>query len=68
MKEGDYSTIEWHILDGNPPSPKEVEVALEQIKNQEEQEEADRIAARASVEAKLAALGFTIDDLKALGL
>ena len=32
------------------------------------QEEADRLSAKADAEAKLAALGLTADDLKALGL
>ena len=32
------------------------------------QEEASRAAAKAAAEAKLAALGLTADDLKALGL
>lgn len=32
------------------------------------QAEADAIAARAAAEAKLTALGLTLDDLKALGL
>ena len=35
---------------------------------QKAQEEADALAARTAAEAKLAALGLTTDDLKALGL
>lgn len=68
MKESDYSTIEWHILEGDAPTQAEVEAAVEQVKAQEAQEQADKETAKVAAEAKLAALGLTADDLKALGL
>jgi hypothetical protein len=57
----DYSTIHWDVLAGDAPSQSEIDAAIKQIK-------ADELAAKAAAEAKLAALGLTTDDLKALGL
>jgi hypothetical protein len=57
----DYSTIHWDVLEGDAPSQSEIDAAIKQIK-------ADELAAKAAAEAKLAALGLTTDDLKALGL
>jgi hypothetical protein len=68
IKENDYSSIEWHILEGNAPTTAEIEAALEKVKTQEAQAELDKAAAKAAAEAKLTALGLTADDLKALGL
>lgn len=68
LTNNDYSTIKWDKLEGNPPTQAEIDAALEQV-------EADEIAAKtkaeadkAAAQAKLAALGLTADDLKALGL
>jgi len=66
--ETDYSTIQWENLEGNAPTFQELEVALEQIKEAEAQKEATKAAEKAAAEAKLAALGLTSDDLRALGL
>ena len=52
-------------------SVKEYEQTIEKWANFELakiQEEADKANAKAAAEAKLAALGLTADDLKALGL
>ena len=57
----DYSTIHWDVLEGDAPTKSEIEAAIKQIK-------ADELSAKATAEAKLAALGLTTDDLKALGL
>ena len=64
----DYSTIKWDVLEGKAPSQAEISAAIEQVK-------ADEIAAqkratenKSIAEAKLVALGLTVDDLKALGL
>jgi hypothetical protein len=64
----DYSTIQWDKIEGNPPTQAEINAAIEQIKVEEANAEAQAVAAKASAEAKLAALGLTADDLKALGL
>jgi len=57
----DYSTVNWDVLEGNAPTQNEIDIAIQQIK-------ADELAAKTAAEAKLAALGLTADDLKALGL
>jgi len=66
--EADYSTIEWHILEGEAPTQAEIDAAIEQVKADEVAEAEAKAQAKASAEAKLAALGLTTDDLKALGL
>ncbi len=64
----DYSTIKWDVLEGDAPTEKEIDVAIKQVKADEQQAEIDKAAKKASAEAKLAALGLDADDLKALGL
>jgi len=64
----DYSTIKWDKLEGDAPTQAEIDVAIEQIKADETQAELDKAAKKKAAEAKLAALGLTADDLKALGL
>lgn len=66
--ENDYSTIKWDILEGEAPTQAEINAAIEQVKADEAQAELDRATKKAAAEAKLAALGLTSDDLKALGL
>jgi hypothetical protein len=65
LKNDDYSTIEWHVLDGEPPSENEVAAALEQVKINKVAEIAAEEAARQAVLDKL---GLTAEDLQALGL
>jgi len=57
----DYSTIKWIVLDGDAPTQAEIDAAIKEIKNEKAQ-------AKATAEGKLAALGLTTDDLRALGL
>ena len=64
----DYSTIKWDKLEGDAPTQAEIDVAIEQIKADETQAELDKAAKKKAAEAKLAALGLTADDLRALGL
>ncbi len=64
----DYSTIKWDVLDGDAPTQKEIDAAIKEVKADEAQEEATRATAKATAEGKLAALGLTTDDLRALGL
>jgi len=68
FSDNDYSTIKWDILDGNAPSQAEIDAAIEEVKADEAKAELDKIAKKAAVETKLAALGLTADDLSALGL
>ena len=68
FQNDDYSTIKWDVLDGDAPTQAEIDVAIEQVKADEAQADLDKAAKKAAAEAKLAALGLTSDDLKALGL
>jgi hypothetical protein len=68
LSNSNYSTIQWHILDGDAPTQEEINIAIKQVKTNELQVIANAEAAKAVAEAKLAALGLTTDDLKALGL
>ena len=64
----DYSTIKWDVLDGTAPTQKEIDAAIKEIKADEAQAETNKATAKATAEGKLAALGLTTDDLRALGL
>ena len=66
--ENNYSTIKWDVLEGDAPTQAEVDAAIETIKQEEAQAEVEAATAKAAAETKLAALGLTADDLKALGL
>jgi hypothetical protein len=68
FNEQDYSTVKFDKIEGNPPTQAEIDAAIEQIKADELTAETNKAAAKATAEAKLAALGLTADDLKALGL
>ena len=64
----DYSTIKWDVLDGDAPTQKEIDAAIKEVKADEAQAEATKATAKATAEGKLAALGLTTDDLRALCL
>jgi len=64
----DYSTIKWNVLDGDAPTQAEIDKAIRQIKADELAEADRKTLAKAAAQAKLAALGFTVEDLQALGL
>ena len=64
----DYSTIEWFELEGKAPSQAEIDQAIEQIKADEIEQIKLQAEAKAQAEAKLAKLGLTSNDLRALGL
>lgn len=68
FEAADYSTINWIVLEGNPPTLDEIENAHKNLKKIEiekfEEIENKKIAAQ----SKLASLGLTVDDLKVLGL
>jgi len=66
--DDDYSTIKWDVLDGKAPTQKEIDAAIEEVKADEAQAEATKATAKAAAQGKLAALGLTTDDLRALGL
>jgi len=66
--EGDYSTIKWDVLKGKAPTQSEIDDAIEQVKADEITEAETKKQAKAVAQAKLAALGLTVEDLTALGL
>lgn len=66
ISDNDLDNIEWHVIEGEIPTKAEILAAVAIV----EQEEADAIeqaiAAKASAIAKLAALGLTEDEAKAI--
>lgn len=66
--DNDYSTIVWNFIEGDAPTQTEIDAEIVKIKADELAAEVNKAAAKAVAEAKLAALGLTTDDLKALGL
>lgn len=63
----DYEGLTW--LSNSPkPSKEELDSHWSVVKNEIEIEEQQKINAKIAAEAKLVALGLTVDDLKALGL
>jgi hypothetical protein len=66
--EEDYSTIQWFKLEGDAPTQTQIDFAIEQVKADEITETATKAEAKAAAQAKLAALGLTVEDLQALGL
>jgi len=66
--DNDYSTIKWDVLEGDAPTQAEIDEVIEQIKADEAQAIIDKAAAKTAAQAKLAALGLTLEDLTALGL
>ena len=61
--DNDYSTIQWHILEGQAPTQAEIDAAIEQIKASEAAEEAAKASAKAAL---LDRLGITEDEARLL--
>ena len=61
--DNDYSTIKWDVLDGKPPTQAEIDAAIEQIKIDEAQAEATKVAQK---QALLSRLGITEEEAKLL--
>ena len=68
FSNNDYSTIKWDQLDGKAPTQDEIDTAIKEIKAEEKAAEKKAEADKLIAQSKLAALGLTADDLKALGL
>ena len=66
--DNNYSTVKWDVLDGDAPTQKEIDAAIKKVKADEIAEAQAKAAAKTVAEGKLAALGLTTDDLRALGL
>ena len=63
LRDGDYSKIEWHFLDGEAPKQAEIDDAIEQVKADEAQAELDKAADKAAL---LERLGITADEARLL--
>lgn len=63
ITDGDYSTIEWHVLEGTAPTQAEIDAAIKQVKIDDANVEKSRLDAR---NALLAKLGITSDELSIL--
>lgn len=56
----DYSTIEWHVLDGDAPTQAEIDAEIARIKKQEQLDEKNRAVKRAAI---LERIGLTEDEV-----
>jgi hypothetical protein len=66
IREDDYSTIQWHKLDGDAPTLAQVKAEIKRLSDLQVSAEATKTAAKASAITKLAALGLTEDEAKAI--
>ena len=66
VRNNDFKQVIW--TDAEPITEAEYLAGIDLVKAQWAKEEADAKAAKATAEAKLAVLGLTAEDLKALGL
>jgi hypothetical protein len=62
----DYDSIQW--IKGEPISKADFDAGFAKVDAWKAEQDAQAAAAKSAAEAKLAALGLTADDLKALGL
>ena len=63
FSDTDYSTIEWHILEGTAPTKAQITAEIEKIKAADLTAQAEREASKAAL---LARLGITEDEAKLL--
>jgi hypothetical protein len=63
FSNNDYSTIEWHVLEGNAPTQAEIDAEIVKIKAAELTAESDKATAKAAL---LSRLGITADEAKLL--
>ena len=63
FKDDNYSTIKWDVLEGNAPTQAEIDAAIEQVKADEAQAEADKAAEKAAL---LNRLGITEAEARLL--
>lgn len=63
----DYENLEW-LDDSKKPTKKQLEDQWESVQAEIETEKLNQANQREAVLAKLAILGLTVDDLRALGL
>lgn len=66
IRGSDFDSIEW--IKGGKITKAQFEAGFAQFDAWKAQQEADEAAAKNAAQSKLAALGLTTEDLKALGL
>ena len=66
--DNDYSTIEWIKLEGDAPTQAEIKKGFTAYQAAQKAETETKAQAKETAQAKLAALGLTVEDLTALGL
>ena len=63
IHDNNYSTIEWHVLEGTAPTKAEIDATIKQIKAEEITEAAAKATEKSAL---LARLGLTADEAKLL--
>ena len=66
ITENNYATIVWHKIEGDAPTLAQVKAEMKRLSDLEVLAEATKVAAKASAITKLAALGLTEDEAKAI--
>ena len=61
--DNDYSTVEWHVLEGTAPTQLEINAEIVNIKEQEESQKTSNENAKAAL---LERLGITAEEAKLL--
>jgi hypothetical protein len=64
--DDDYSTIKWDKLEGDAPTLTQVKAEMKRLSDLKVSAEATKAATKASAITKLAALGLTEDEAKAI--
>jgi hypothetical protein len=59
IKDNDYSTIEWHVLEGKAPTKAQIEAEIVKIKSNEIAAVAEKATAKAAL---LERLGLTAEE------
>jgi hypothetical protein len=66
ITEDDFNSIQW--IKGEQITKAEFEAGFAKVDAWKAEQDAEAVAAKETAQSKLAALGLTADDLKALGL
>ena len=66
ITDNNYSTIEWHVLDGTAPTLAQINSEIVKIQAAETDAEAAKAANAASAISKLEALGLTAEEIAAI--
>ena len=66
FNDDDISTITWHTQDITTPTQEEIDNEIQRLKDKADQDAAAKVDAKASAQAKLAAIGLTPEEIAAL--